>query len=126
MIAFLKKMILVSCSSVCYSSSANIDLDPPQGCLDRAKVRFGGSFHDSSVDDVKSLGKVILVFLAMVPYWIVYFQVGYKGSYMYNCAWVNGRFFFVKCICIIHSVSACGIIVTIIYLSIYIIQIDIS
>ncbi len=45
------------------------------GCLDLAKVRFGGSFHDSAVDDVKKLGKIFLVFLALIPYWLVYFQV---------------------------------------------------
>ena len=46
-----------------------------RGWLDAAKVRYGGSFHDNLVDDVRSLGKILLVFLAMVPYWTVYFQV---------------------------------------------------
>ncbi len=49
--------------------------DPQPGCLDLAKVRHGGSFHDSVVDDVKKLGKIFFVFLAMIPYWLVYFQV---------------------------------------------------
>ncbi|XP_033118899.1 solute carrier family 15 member 4-like [Anneissia japonica] len=43
--------------------------------LDMAKVRYGGSFHDSMVDDVKSLSTIILVFVALIPYWIVYFQM---------------------------------------------------
>ena len=48
--------------------------DANPGCLDLAKVRYGGSFHGSAVDDVKKLGKICLVFLALVPYWLVYFQ----------------------------------------------------
>ncbi|XP_071944057.1 solute carrier family 15 member 4-like [Antedon mediterranea] len=43
--------------------------------LDMAKVRYGGSWHDSMVDDVKSLGTIILVFVALIPYWMVYFQM---------------------------------------------------
>ncbi|XP_063971234.1 solute carrier family 15 member 4-like [Lytechinus pictus] len=43
--------------------------------LDMAKKRYGGSFHDSMVEDVKSLKKVIGVFLVLVPYWMVYFQM---------------------------------------------------
>lgn len=51
------------------------DVHSPPNCLDHAKVRFGGSFHDAMVDDVKILGKIICVFLALIPYWVVYFQV---------------------------------------------------
>ncbi|XP_076042645.1 solute carrier family 15 member 4-like isoform X2 [Oratosquilla oratoria] len=43
--------------------------------LDRAKVRYGGSFHESAVDDVRSLGKLFVVFIALIPYWLVYFQM---------------------------------------------------
>ena len=50
--------------------------DEPTSCLDHAKVRYGGSFHDNMVDDVKALGKIVCVFAAMIPYWTVYFQVG--------------------------------------------------
>ena len=49
--------------------------DTNPGCLDLAKVRYGGSFHTSVVDDVKKLGKICVVFLALIPYWLVYFQV---------------------------------------------------
>ncbi|CAH1800457.1 unnamed protein product [Owenia fusiformis] len=48
---------------------------PMPSCLDMAKVRYGGSYHESIVDDVKSLGKVLVVFVLLVPYWLVYFQM---------------------------------------------------
>ena len=51
------------------------DMPPPPSCLDNAKVRYGGSFHDAMVDDVKVLGKIICLFAALVPYWVVYFQM---------------------------------------------------
>ncbi|KAL5017669.1 hypothetical protein ScPMuIL_007258 [Solemya velum] len=43
--------------------------------LDYAKVRFGGSFHDVLVDDVKKLWQILCVFLSLVPYWVVYYQM---------------------------------------------------
>eukprot|EP00057_Strongylocentrotus_purpuratus_P023974 XP_011678448.1 PREDICTED: solute carrier family 15 member 4 [Strongylocentrotus purpuratus] len=43
--------------------------------LDMSKKRYGGSFHDSMVEDVKSLKKVIGVFVVLIPYWMVYFQM---------------------------------------------------
>nr|XP_042900079.1 solute carrier family 15 member 4 [Parasteatoda tepidariorum] len=43
--------------------------------LDMAKVRYGGKFHDSVVEDVKSLSVIITVFLSLIPYWMLYFQM---------------------------------------------------
>ena len=50
---------------------------PSTTFLDMAKVRHGGSFHEAVVDDVKSLGKILCVFIALVPYWMVYYQVNH-------------------------------------------------
>ncbi|CAL4174035.1 unnamed protein product, partial [Meganyctiphanes norvegica] len=43
--------------------------------LDRAKVRFGGSYQEAAVDDVRTLGTLIVVFMSLIPYWLVYFQM---------------------------------------------------
>ncbi|RNA38812.1 Solute carrier family 15 member 4 [Brachionus plicatilis] len=43
--------------------------------LDNAKIRFGGRFADSDVDDVKSLKRILLLFALLIPYWILYFQI---------------------------------------------------
>ncbi|XP_067683314.1 solute carrier family 15 member 4-like [Haliotis asinina] len=43
--------------------------------LDYAKHRHGGVFHDSLVEDVKELKKILCVFAVLIPYWMVYFQM---------------------------------------------------
>ncbi|XP_050408235.2 solute carrier family 15 member 4 [Patella vulgata] len=43
--------------------------------LDHAKHRHGGIYHDSIVDDVRDLKKIICVFIVLIPYWVVYFQM---------------------------------------------------
>jgi len=45
--------------------------------LDYAKIRYGGSHHDAAVEDVKRLGIILLLFICLLPYWLVFFQVYY-------------------------------------------------
>jgi len=44
--------------------------------LDFAKLSNNGKFIDRNVDDVKSLRRIIVVFLLLIPYWLIYYQVG--------------------------------------------------
>ena len=43
--------------------------------LDYARDRYKGKFIDRIVEDVKSLQRVVLVFLLLIPYWLIYYQV---------------------------------------------------
>ena len=43
--------------------------------LDYAKISNQGRFLDRVVDDIKSLRRIIVVFLLLIPYWLLYFQV---------------------------------------------------
>jgi hypothetical protein len=46
--------------------------------LDYAKIRYGGSHHDAAVEDVKRLGIILILFICLLPYWLVFFQVYYS------------------------------------------------
>ncbi|GFG29063.1 hypothetical protein Cfor_02093 [Coptotermes formosanus] len=43
--------------------------------LDYAKIRYGGSHHDAAVEDVKRLGIILILFICLLPYWLVFFQI---------------------------------------------------
>ncbi len=43
--------------------------------LDYANAANNGKFSDRQVDDVRSLRQAIVVFLLLIPYWIIYYQV---------------------------------------------------
>jgi solute carrier family 15 (peptide/histidine transporter), member 3/4 len=56
------------------SSGISVALGP-SSWVDRAKISYGGSFHDATVDDVKRLAKNMAFILFLLPYWLVYFQM---------------------------------------------------
>ncbi|CAM2697840.1 unnamed protein product [Rotaria socialis] len=43
--------------------------------LNFARLSNSGKFTDRIVNDVKSLGNVIIVFILLIPYWLVYYQI---------------------------------------------------
>lgn len=43
--------------------------------LHGAKLKYGGSYDDAIVEDVESLGNILCIFVAFIPYWMVYFQM---------------------------------------------------
>ena len=58
--------------------------------LDKAKSKNGGTFTETEVEDVKSLLRVIPVFLLFVVYWAVYSQVRI-GRSRENSAFLSSR-----------------------------------
>ena len=71
------------CVRVCFCVHCSSPPESVPSCLDYAKVRHGGSFHDNTVDEVKVVCKIVLVFASLVPYWIVYYQVCCITHYFY-------------------------------------------
>jgi len=45
--------------------------------FDYAKAVNNGRFQDRVVDDIKSLRRIIAMFLLLIPYWLIYLQVKY-------------------------------------------------
>jgi dipeptide/tripeptide permease len=47
----------------------------PWSFFDYAKLENNGRFSERIVNDIKSLRRIILVFLLLIPYWLLYVQV---------------------------------------------------
>ena len=43
--------------------------------LDYAMMKYGGSYLDTDVEEVKTIARIMLIFVTLVPYWTIYFQV---------------------------------------------------
>jgi hypothetical protein len=43
--------------------------------LDFAKIANNGKFQEGIVDDIKTLRKALIVFIFLIPYWLIYNQV---------------------------------------------------
>ena len=43
--------------------------------LDKATVTYGGTFLEAEVNEVKSMGKVLVFTSLLIPYWMIYTQV---------------------------------------------------
>ena len=73
------------------SSGISVALGPPSW-VDRAKISYGGSFHDATVDDVKRLAKNMAFILFLLPYWLVYFQMStlFQAQGLHMRVGING------------------------------------
>ena len=65
-------------SSVSLNDEREIDMeeDQPISFLDYANVHYRGKFHERIIDDIKTFQRAIIVFLLLIPYGIIYHQVG--------------------------------------------------
>jgi len=60
---------------------------PIKSWLDRAMVKYGGSYLDTDVEEVKTVSKIMAIFVILIPYWAIYFQVSSSsvaGNYMWH------------------------------------------
>ena len=48
---------------------------PIKSWLDRAMMKYGGSYLDTDVLEVKMIGRIMVIFVTLIPYWAIYFQV---------------------------------------------------
>ena len=57
------------------TSSLNAGSQSSWSFIDYARIGNHGNYVDSIIDDMKSLRRIILVFLLLMPYWLLYIQV---------------------------------------------------
>ena len=48
--------------------------------MDHAKISNGGSYPDDEVEETKSLGRIIPIFIMLILFWTVYTQVSPRGQ----------------------------------------------
>ena len=50
---------------------------PMKSWLDYAMMKYGGSYLDIDVEEVKTIFRIMVIFATLVPYWAIYYQVQY-------------------------------------------------
>ncbi|XP_072051178.1 solute carrier family 15 member 4-like [Amphiura filiformis] len=68
----MSKVVITSASQCRHP---HIDAPEMNSCLDRVKESYGGKFPDKTVEEVKSLGRIMPIFATIVFYWTIYFQM---------------------------------------------------
>ena len=68
-------MTKVVASGVNNCRKPHIDAGEMDSCIDRIKESYGGKYPDKTVEEVKSLGRIMPIFATIILYWTVYFQV---------------------------------------------------
>ncbi|KAK3703597.1 hypothetical protein QZH41_019140 [Actinostola sp. cb2023] len=63
---------------------------PIRSWLDRAMCKYGGSYLDSEVLEVKTLGRISVMFLMLIPYWMIYYQM--NSTFLLQGLHMNLRF----------------------------------
>ncbi|CAH3103500.1 unnamed protein product [Porites lobata] len=43
--------------------------------LDHAMMKYGGTYLDTDVEEVKTIGRIMIIFAIFIPYWTIYFQM---------------------------------------------------
>ena len=65
--------VVISGASQC--RHPHIDAGEMDSCIDRVKQSYGGKYPDQTVEEVKSLARILPIFATIILYWTVYFQV---------------------------------------------------
>ena len=50
-------------------------IESPHNWIDYAMTKYGGTYEESDIQEVKYLLNLMALFLCLIPYWIVYAQV---------------------------------------------------
>ena len=74
------KVVLAGVSQCGRPNQSDEDDGKIESCIDRVKISHGGKFPDQTVEDVKTLGGIMPIFVATIFYWTVNFQVIKIGS----------------------------------------------
>ena len=81
MLNFVALSFLVMSVKFCFrelfprSSSGSVSLSSESDWLDKAVITYGGTFLEAEVNEVRSMYKVVVFSVLLIPYWMIYTQV---------------------------------------------------